>query len=401
MTCALVRRLAMCLALPIVVAGPAAGHTCPADCNGDSRVLIDELVVAVRIALEESALDACAPADSDGDGRVVVNELVLGVASALGACAAATAATPTDTATTVTPTPSPMATGHTPVWTARRPLSAPRQELGVAELLGRVYTVGGFDDAGQPTSRVEYYDPVGDEWFAAASLPQALHHVPVAAVDGRLYALGGLRGGAFTAVDLVFEYDPARNAWDARAPLLSPRGAAAAAVIDGRIYLAGGLRNLVSIGDFAVLDPATNAWTPLPAMPTARDHLAAAAIDGRFYAVGGRAGQLFDALEVYDPATREWTTMAPMPTARGGLAAAAFGGRLFTFGGEGNSAAPQGIFPQVEVYDPGRDRWDSLPDLPTPRHGMGAAVVGDQIYVPGGATVAGFQASDANEALRP
>jgi N-acetylneuraminic acid mutarotase len=180
-----------------------------------------------------------------------------------------------------------------------------------------------------------------------------------------------------------------------------PRGAGAAAVIDGRIYLAGGLRNGASIADFAALDPSTNAWTPLPPLPTARDHLAAAAIDGRFYAVGGRAGQLFDVLEVYDPATGEWTTLTPMPTARGGLAAAALGGRLFTFGGEGNSADPQGIFPQVEVYEPASDRWSGLPDLPTPRHGMGAAVSGEQIYVPGGATVAGFRASAANEALLP
>jgi len=139
----------------------------------------------------------------------------------------------------------------------------------------------------------------------------------------------------------------------------------------------------------------------LPPVPTARDHLAAAAIDGRFYAVGGRAGQLFDVLEVYDPATGEWSTLTPMPTARGGLAAAALGGRLFTFGGEGNSADPQGIFPQVEVYDPASDRWSGLPDLPTPRHGMGAAVSGEQIYVPGGATIAGFRASAANEALLP
>jgi hypothetical protein len=32
-----------------------------------------------------------------------------------------------------------------------------------------------------------------------------------------------------------------------------------------------------------------------------------------------------------------------------------------------------------------------------PRHGMGAVAVGDAIYVIGGATVAGFGASPANE----
>jgi N-acetylneuraminic acid mutarotase len=136
-------------------------------------------------------------------------------------------------------------------------------------------------------------------------------------------------------------------------------------------------------------------------MPTGRDHLAAAAIDGIFYAVGGRAGALFDVLEAYDPASRAWTPLAPMPTARGGLAGTAFAGRLFTFGGEGNPVDPNGIFAQVEVYDPGSNTWDALPDMLTPRHGMGAAVSGKRIFVPGGATVAGFDASAANEALLP
>jgi N-acetylneuraminic acid mutarotase len=210
-----------------------------------------------------------------------------------------------------------------------------------------------------------------------------------------------LRGGAFTAVDLVFAYDPTRNVWEDRTPLPQARGAGAAAVIDGLIYVAGGVRGGQSVGDFAVFDPAMNAWTELPAMPTERDHLAAAAIDGLFYAFGGRFGQLFDALEAYNPQSRQWTTLAPMPTARGGLAGAALGGRLFAFGGEGNSADPNGIFPQTEVYDPAANMWGALPDLPTPRHGMGAAAFGDRIYVPGGGTVAGFGASAANEALRP
>jgi hypothetical protein len=347
--------IAIAFALMISTSQVAA-QTCPADCNTDQRVVIDELVTAVRIALAQIALDACASADTDGDDRVRVNDLVAAVNVALRGCGVATP-TPTRTTTASVATPTPTRVAGTPQWEARAPLPAARQELGVAELGGRIYTVGGFDSQGRATAVVEYYEPASDMWFGAAALPQPLHHVPVAVTGDHLYAIGGLRGGTFAAVDDVFRYDPVRNVWDEVTGLPGPRGAGAAAVIDGLIYLAGGARGGSSVRDFAVFDPAVNAWTQLPPMPTARDHLAAAAINGIFYAVGGRFSQLFDALEAYDPATREWTTLAPLPTARGGLAAAALGGRLFTFGGEGNPAAPDGIFREVETCSPPDTAW--------------------------------------------
>jgi N-acetylneuraminic acid mutarotase len=287
-----------------------------------------------------------------------------------------------------------------PYWEARAALPGARQETGVAELDGLIYVAGGFDDGGRIVPTVEAYDPIADRWSAVASLPQALHHVPLAAVGGRVYALGGLRTGAFLPVASVYAYDPASDVWTTRAPLPAARGAGAAAVIDGLIYLAGGLRS-GSIADFAMYDPAADQWTTVPSMPTARDHLGAAAINGVFYAVGGRAGQLFDRLEAYDPISNTWQTLAPMPTARGGLAVAAVHGRLFAIGGEGNRADPLGIFPQTEAYDADTDTWEILPDMRTPRHGTGAAAVHGRIVVPGGATVQGFGASAANEALLP
>jgi hypothetical protein len=59
---------------------------CAADCNGDRRVAIDELLVAVEIALGQRELADCAPADSDGDGGLVVAELVRGLRAAVDGC---------------------------------------------------------------------------------------------------------------------------------------------------------------------------------------------------------------------------------------------------------------------------------------------------------------------------
>ena len=37
------------------------------------------------------------------------------------------------------------------------------------------------------------------------------------------------------------------------------------------------------------------------------------------------------------------------------------------------------------------------PDMPTPRHGISASVIGNRIYMPGGGVLQGFGASDVNE----
>jgi N-acetylneuraminic acid mutarotase len=285
----------------------------------------------------------------------------------------------------------------------RASMGVPRQEIGVTAIGRTLYALGGFDAAGAARAVVEGYDTVADQWTTLAPLPAPVHHPMAAAVDGRVYSIGGLTGGSFAAVTAVHAYDPATNAWTPRAPLPAARGAGGVAVIDGRVYVVGGFRNGGSVDDLAVYDPSADVWTTLPPMPTARDHLAAAAIGGRLYAVGGRAGGvLFAALEVFEPATGAWLPRrAPMPTARGGLAAAALGGRLFTFGGEGNAGDPQGIFPETEGYDPARDAWFALPDMGVPRHGTAAVAVDGAIHLVGGATRQGFGASGASEVFVP
>lgn len=61
---------------------------CPADCDGDRLVVINELLVAVRVALGATPLSACEVADVNRDGSVQINELIRGINSALLGCPA-------------------------------------------------------------------------------------------------------------------------------------------------------------------------------------------------------------------------------------------------------------------------------------------------------------------------
>jgi N-acetylneuraminic acid mutarotase len=70
----------------------------------------------------------------------------------------------------------------------------------------------------------------------------------------------------------------------------------------------------------------------------------------------------------------------PLPASRSGAIAS------------GNAASPNGTFEQNEVYDPRTDRWETLAPMPTPRHGVAAVPIDDQIYVIAGADRQGYGA---------
>ncbi len=71
------------LPTPTIVPGPCYG-----DCNEDGVVAINELVLAVRIALGSASADECLLADDNGDGEVSINELLRAVNRALFGCPA-------------------------------------------------------------------------------------------------------------------------------------------------------------------------------------------------------------------------------------------------------------------------------------------------------------------------
>lgn len=293
-------------------------------------------------------------------------------------------------------------------WVARADMpGGPRQETAVVQVGGEVFVLGGFDATGTILARVEAYDPANDTWRDIPDLPVAMHHANAAVADGKIIVAGFLTGMGFVADGRCFAYDPIANEWTDREPMPvgTERGASGVAAIDERVYVIGGLRDGGAVADVSDYDVLANTWTPLEALPAARDHLGSAAIDGILYAVGGRNGTVgghVAELLAFDPAgAGTWVSRAPMPTSRGGISAAALGGRLYVFGGEGNPDDPRGVFDAAEAWEPATDAWTELAPMTTPRHGTGAAAVNDRIWVPGGADEELFAAVATNEAYVP
>ncbi|HXI11820.1 MAG TPA: kelch repeat-containing protein [Thermoanaerobaculia bacterium] len=280
-------------------------------------------------------------------------------------------------------------------WITLAPVLEARQEVAVATAGGKIYLIGGIGN-GRVLTSVEQYDPVTNQWRFVSPIPQPLHHSAAVAIGESIYLIGGYRTLAFDPTDAVYRYDIGSDRWQSVARLPSPRGAHAAAAIEGKVYVVGGVPGG---NQLTVYDPLTYRWAALAPMPTPREHLAAVAVAGQLFAISGRLQGNVSAFESYDPMLNRWRTLAPIPTSRSGIAAAAVGERIYVFGGEGNTRASTGVFAETESYSVSSGRWSTETPMLTPRHGIGAAAIGDVIYIPAGAAVQGFGTSATHEAF--
>lgn len=319
-----------------------------------------------------------------------------------------------------------------PTWTEKAPIPVGMAEVGVAELDGKVYAIGGTEQ--EPdlppvfvSSLNMMYDPARDAWQARAPLPHASTHVGVAALDGKLYAIGGFANIVhMEPQDSAFVYDPQTDAWSALPGLSTPRGSVAVAAVGGKIHAFGGRESTQVVkvplppeqadlfeGDLfegfgtvtthEVFDPATRRWSEAAPVPgPARDHVGIAVLGGKVHLFGGRTADVVDNLgrhDVYDPATDTWASAAPLPRPRSSGAYTVLDGLIVYAGGEckpgsePNTPSTDGdantAYDDVSAYDPAGDRWVSLAPLPGARHAFGAATVGDTTYFVGGAPVCG------------
>jgi N-acetylneuraminic acid mutarotase len=303
------------------------------------------------------------------------------------------------------------ATAHAQEWEELAPFPDPSEELLGAVADGKLFVFAGLAPCCQPKGLVYAYDPADDTWARKGDMPLASHHLGITELKGKIYLLGGFKypddgKAGWQPIDNAWEYDPANDSWKALAPMPSKRGSPVAAVADGKIYVIGGATTSLgsndtaigadrpqrSVGTNEVYNPESDSWETVSPMPTARNHAAVGVVDGKIYVIGGRLGSAFimrasntDIVEVYDPATDQWGALrAPMPTARSAMAAGTYDGKIYVAGGEVQTSSMLGAFRAFEAYDPATDSWSVLPPMPFPRHGHAGGIVDGRFHVVSG-----------------
>lgn len=107
--------------------------------------------------------------------------------------------------------------------------------------------------------------------------------------------------------------------------------------------------------------------------------------------IGATDTAIFLARSIADPAAQmeatistaafpAWREEAPLPVPRSRLGAASIGQLIYVIGGE----SAGGIVGDVHIYDPTTNTWREGASKPTPASNLAVAAIGDKIYAPGG-----------------
>jgi N-acetylneuraminic acid mutarotase len=143
----------------------------------------------------------------------------------------------------------------------------------------KIYHFSGSD--GSNIDDIYEYDAATDTIStSSATVPQNIRLASAAAVDGKIYHLGGATDSC-APLDDIYEYDPATDTISTTsATLPQDITLATAAAVDGKIYHFGGFDGNSEIDDIYEYDPATDSISTMSATLPQNIRFATAAVVG-------------------------------------------------------------------------------------------------------------------------
>lgn len=293
-----------------------------------------------------------------------------------------------------TATKAPTVNGD--YWTAEASMPSARSDLGAAAVDGKIYAIGGRN-GDMVFATNQQYNPATNTWTYKAPMPTPRYDFATAVYDGKIYCMGGVptlnfyqEGVGFILSNVTEIYDPATDNWTTGAPMPQTSDGKAN-VVNGEIYVISGIDN-PNIYLNQVYDPVTNHWSIKTPVPDRNSYCDAAAVIGdKIYVIGGNDFSLtYDIVQIYNTVTDSWTAGTSPPVYMGGGAkgAVTIGGpgssRIDLIGLTGYSNPYSNGSNANQIYDPSTDSWAVMASMPTSRENFAMTQLGNEIYVLGG-----------------
>jgi hypothetical protein len=191
-------------------------------------------------------------------------------------------------------------------------------------------------------------------------------------------------------VEAPAEPPPGPGKWRREPSLPASLDEVQATAVGDRIFVGTGAdlgdNRIVSVDRLFEFDPRRGRYAEPTSTPDPLDHSRFVGHDGDLYVVGGYSlGKVTNALRRYSPEDERWTELDGMHRARAAHGAAVIGDRLYVAGGA-TEYGPDLPAPMasLEVYDLNTGEWSEGPDMPTPRHHFGLVALDGKLYAVGG-----------------
>ncbi|XP_033642364.1 kelch-like protein 9 [Asterias rubens] len=204
-------------------------------------------------------------------------------------------------------------------WLQVCPMQQRRAFFGLAALDGKLFAIGGKNEQGALAS-MESYNPNNDTWVYVQHLPESMYAHACCVISDKLYISGGFANHNFRKT--VFEYSPQRNEWTQRCSMNAERGFHMLCAVRDQMFAMGG-NHLNPYGDRVDVmsveryNPSNDQWTPLSPMLTGLSMAGSAVIDNqRIYIIGGYNGRSRHRekdIHCYTVAEDEWDVVGELP----------------------------------------------------------------------------------------
>ena len=204
-------------------------------------------------------------------------------------------------------------------WATKAPMTTARGWLAGSCCAGKIYIIGGHNNAGAAIATNECFDPVANSWSTKAARPRiGMAASEVVWRDSLIYVMGGkdtAQTAGYTNVDI---YDPAADAWSVGTALPAIGWMSSAAIIGDTIFMVQAYTgsacwpNLYK-GVINPADPTQITWTAGPAPTEPVFAGGTAALDGNVYWLGGfaNATTVTDHVWKYSTSTGAITAFTP------------------------------------------------------------------------------------------
>jgi hypothetical protein len=317
-------------------------------------------------------------------------------------------------------------------WNTKMPIPQARANLGVVAVEGKIYAIGGYTATNQEwwgpyqtgfVGTNEMYDPATDTWVTLEPMPTPRANFAIVAYQGKIYCIGGEaldKPGKYSIYRVTEVYDPVTNSWSTKKDSPFEGLGFQVYVVNGKLFAIAGC-------DLFLYDPVTDEWTKKTSIPRPDDVSADSGVGCDFAVVLDNKIMVYciysyDVLMakgkvmIYDTKADVWSegkthtdgiygesTQSPYGTSVSVTGVCMTTGvyapkKVYIFGLISGPGQP---ISANWVYDPEKDTWSTVNNMPTYREQFGVAVVDDVLYVIGGKDAFGYDIFSVNEQYIP